>query len=321
MKIKCGLILVNLGTPSAPNRKSIKKYLSCFLSDPRVIDAPKFFWKLYLHLYLLPVRSSKVMRLYKKIWQLEGSPLMINSLLQKKALTNILPNIHLELAMRYGKPTLKHAIKKMLVTYNVKKLVVFPLYPQYSCSTTASVFDAIANILKKYRNLPSIIFIRDYADDMKYIHALKTSIISSFNKYGYPDRLILSFHGIPKKYVLDGDDYLARCQVTKKLLTSVLDYPEDQIIMSFQSKFGKVPWLSPITSNVISNLPKKNIKNIQIICPGFSSDCLETLEEIKIRNKLLFINSGGLFFRYIPALNDQDVHIDCLASIIKKHLF
>lgn len=320
MKTTYGLILINLGTPSAPNKQSIKKYLSYFLSDPRVIDAPKFLWKLYLYLYLLPVRASKIVHLYKKIWQLEGSPLMINSLLQKKALTNILPNIHLELAMRYGKPTLKEAIKKMLIKYNVKTLIIFPLYPQYSCSTTASVFDAIANILKKYRNIPSIIFIRDYADNMKYIHALKKSITNSFNKYGNPDRLILSFHGIPKKYIEDGDDYLERCKITKKLLTSILDYPEEKIIMSFQSKFGKIPWLSPITSNVIANLPKKNVKNIQVICPGFSSDCLETLEEIKIRNKLLFMNSGGFTFHYIPALNDQDFHIDCLAAIIRKYL-
>ncbi|MDQ1237407.1 MAG: ferrochelatase [Wigglesworthia glossinidia] len=320
MKIESGLILVNLGTPKAPNKKSVKKYLSDFLSDKRVIDISKIFWKIYLHVYLLPIRSTKVANLYKKIWRSEGSPLMINSVLQKKALVNSLPNIHLELAMRYGEPTLKNAIKKMLLEYNVKKLIILPLYPQYSCSTTASVFDEVANILKKYRSIPSVIFIRDYADNTKYIHALKRSIKNSFNMNGYPERLILSFHGIPKKYIEDGDDYLERCKTTKKLLISVLDYPKNQIIMSFQSQFGKIPWIHPITSNIISDLPKKNVKNIQIICPGFSSDCLETLEEIQIRNELIFKNSGGNSFHYIPALNDQDCHIECLASIVKEYL-
>ncbi|BAC24675.1 hemH [Wigglesworthia glossinidia endosymbiont of Glossina brevipalpis] len=320
MKNNIGIIISNVGTPSHPNKKSVKKYLSEFLSDKRVIDISRFFWIPYLHLYFLPLKSYKSVNLYKKIWEKDGSPLMINSLNQRNYLINKFPNFKIELGMRYGDPSICVAIKKMIKIYNVNKLIILPMYPQYSCTTTASVLDSVCEVIKKYRNIPSIIFIRDYADNINYINAITNSIKKSFNKNGIPEMLIMSFHGIPKKYIKDGDDYLKRCNVTKKLVLSKLNFSRKKVIMSFQSKFGNIPWITPITSEVISFLPKKGIKNIQVICPGFSSDCLETLEEIKIQNKKIFKDNGGKKFHYIPALNYSKIHIECLANIIRTHL-
>ena len=243
---------------------------------------------------------------------------MVFSRRQQKALAERLPGTPVELAMSYGKPGMKDPIEKLLAQ-GVTKMVVLPLYPQYSCSTSAAVFDGVARVLKSQRRLPSLSFIRDYATHPAYISALKASIERSFAQHGEPDRLVLSFHGIPKRFVAEGDDYEQRCRDTAQALTDALQLPTGKIMLTFQSRFGREPWLTPYTDETLKGLPAQGIKYIQIICPGFASDCLETLEEIKEENREIFIHAGGERFEYIDALNDQPEHIDLLQQLVTQH--
>jgi len=241
---KFGVLLVNLGTPEAPTPKAVKKYLGEFLSDIRVVDTPRLLWWPILNLVILPLRSPRVSKLYKSVWMEEGSQLMVFSRRQQKALAERLPGTPVELAMSYGKPGMKDPIEKLLAQ-GVTKMVVLPLYPQYSCSTSAAVFDGVARVLKSQRRLPSLSFIRDYATHPAYISALKASIERSFAQHGEPDRLVLSFHGIPKRFVAEGDDYEQRCRDTAQALTDALQLPTGKIMLTFQSRFGREPWLTP----------------------------------------------------------------------------
>ncbi|EMS7097538.1 TPA: ferrochelatase [Yersinia enterocolitica] len=316
---KLGVLMVNLGTPDAPTPQAVKRYLAEFLSDRRVVDTSPWLWWPLLRGVILPIRAPRVAKLYQSVWMEEGSPLLVYSRRQQKALAACMPDIPVELGMSYGSPNLPGAIDKLLAQ-GVTKLVVLPLYPQYSCSTSAAVWDAVARILKGYRCLPSISFIRDYAEHPAYISALKQSVENSFVQHGKPDRLVLSFHGIPKRYAQLGDDYPQRCEETSRALRAEIALPAEQIMMTYQSRFGREPWLTPYTDETLKSLPSQGVKHIQLICPGFSADCLETLEEIKEQNREIFLHAGGEKFEYIPALNDDKAHIDLLEQLVSNHV-
>ncbi|EKN5911282.1 TPA: ferrochelatase [Yersinia enterocolitica] len=316
---KLGVLMVNLGTPDAPTPQAVKRYLAEFLSDRRVVDTSLWLWWPLLRGVILPIRAPRVAKLYQSVWMDEGSPLLVYSRRQQKALAARMPDIPVELGMSYGSPNLPGAIDKLLAQ-GVTKLVVLPLYPQYSCSTSAAVWDAVARILKGYRCLPSISFIRDYAEHPAYISALKQSVENSFVQHGKPDRLVLSFHGIPKRYAQLGDDYPQRCEETSRALRAEIALPAEQIMMTYQSRFGREPWLTPYTDETLKSLPSQGVKHIQLICPGFSADCLETLEEIKEQNREIFLHAGGEKFEYIPALNDDKAHIDLLEQLVSNHV-
>jgi len=284
-----------------------------------VVDTPRWLWWPILHGVILPFRSPRVAKLYKSVWTEGGSPLMVFSQRQQAALAAKLPDIMVELAMSYGRPDLPTALER-LVLGGVTKLIILPLYPQYSCSTCAAIWDAVAGILANYRRLPSINFIRDYAEHPAYISALKQSIEASFARNGQPERLILSFHGIPQRYAREGDDYPQRCEDTRRALVMALDFPPERVMMTFQSRFGREPWLMPYTDDSLRELPAQGIKHVQVICPGFSSDCLETLEENNVQNREIFIHAGGEAFHYIPALNAEPNHIELLRQLVQEQL-
>lgn len=312
---KLGALLVNLGTPNAPTSSAVKCYLKEFLSDDRVVDISPLFWRVILYGIILPWRSSRVAKLYQSIWMEEGSPLLVYSRRQQQALAECIPHIPIELGMCYGLPSIAEAISKLLAQ-GVTNLTVLPLYPQYSCSTSAAAWDNVARVLKTYRCLPSIKFIRDYATHPAYIFALQQSIESSLTEHGYPDRLILSFHGIPKRYAHLGDDYPQRCEDTYHALITILPLLSESMMITYQSRFGYEMWLTPYTDTTLQTLAEQGVKHVQVICPGFSVDCLETLQEIKDQSRKTFLKAGGKKFEYIPALNDSSSHINMMQQLI-----
>ncbi|MBK4775811.1 ferrochelatase [Candidatus Pantoea edessiphila] len=315
---KAGVLLVNLGSPDAPTRKAIKRYLRQFLSDKRIIDIPAWIWWPILNSIVLPFRSIYLSKMYSSIWRKEGSPLMIYSKNQRDALAAML-NLPVEIGMNYGNPSIKSSIDKLMLQ-GINRLIVLPLYPQFSSATVASVWDSLYKVFKNYKSLPNICFIRDYADHPAYINALKICINRSFKKHGKPDLLLISYHGIPKRLVNEGDDYFQRCLDTTNALVKELKLKENQFTLAFQSRFGYEPWLTPYIDKIIQTLPAKGIKYIHVISPGFSCDCLETLEELDSRNRNDFIKAGGQRFEYIPALNAENTHIDMMCQLIDKFL-
>ncbi|CDH32940.1 ferrochelatase [Xenorhabdus bovienii] len=314
---KYGVLLVNLGTPDEPTPVAIRRYLAKFLSDRRVVDIPPFIWKPLLYGIILPFRSSRVAKLYQKIWTEEGSPLLVYSQRQQKLLDEKLTDIPVVLGMSYGFPSLPQAVDNLL-QQGIDHLIVLPLYPQYSSTTSAAVFDSISKILKGYRTIPHLYFIRSYATHPAYIAALKETIEQSFEKHGLPDRLLLSYHGIPERLATIGDIYPQDCRATTELLIQALDYPADKIMMTFQSRFGRLPWLTPYTDKTMALLPEQGVEHVQVLCPGFSSDCLETLEEIQQQNQAIFLHAGGKKFEYISALNDNEAHISLLEQLVNN---
>ncbi|MDX6039193.1 ferrochelatase [Scandinavium lactucae] len=311
---KTGILLANLGTPDAPTPDAVKRYLRQFLSDGRVVDTPRALWWPILRGVILPLRSPRVAKLYQSVWMEEGSPLMVYSRQQQKALAQRLPDTPVALGMSYGSPSLASAVEELLA-HDVDHIVVLPLYPQYSCSTVAAVWDELARILATKRHIPGISFIRDYADDGDYIQALVSSVRASFAQHGEPDVLLLSFHGIPQRYADEGDDYPQRCRDTTRELVSALDISPDKVMMTFQSRFGREPWLMPYTDETLKMLGEKGVKHVQVMCPGFSADCLETLEEIAVQNKEFFLEAGGVKYEYIPALNASAEHIEMMVNL------
>ncbi|MCG3462290.1 ferrochelatase [Xenorhabdus bovienii] len=314
---KYGVLLVNLGTPDEPTPVAIRRYLAKFLSDRRVVDIPPFIWKPLLYGIILPFRSSRVAKLYQGIWTEEGSPLLVYSQRQQTLLNERLTDIPVVLGMSYGFPSLPQAVGNLL-QQGIDHLIVLPLYPQYSSTTSAAVFDSISKILKGYRTIPHLHFIRSYATHPAYIAALKETIEQSFEKHGLPDRLLLSYHGIPERLATIGDIYPQDCRATTELLIQALDYPADKIMMTFQSRFGRLPWLTPYTDKTMALLPEQGVEHVQVLCPGFSSDCLETLEEIQQQNQAIFLNAGGKKFEYISALNDNEAHISLLEQLVNN---
>ncbi|MBJ2117333.1 MULTISPECIES: ferrochelatase [Proteus] len=318
---KYGVLLVNLGTPDAPTTGAVRRYLAQFLSDPRVVDVSPLIWKPILQGVILPFRSPKVAKLYQQIWMDEGSPLLVYSRAQQRAVAQRLSNIPVELGMCYGNPSLNEGVEKLL-QQGVENIILLPLYPQYSCSTSAAVFDGVSRIFKDMRTIPSLHFIRSYPTHPLYIKALVTSIEKSFQQYGKPDRLILSFHGIPERFIKTGDIYYDECCLTTEKLKAQLEeqlgYPKEQVMLTFQSRFGREPWLSPYTDKTMEKLGSEGVEHVQVVCPGFSSDCLETLEEINEQNREFFIHGGGKQYEYIPALNAEPEHIDLLEAMIRE---
>ncbi|MBF0032525.1 MULTISPECIES: ferrochelatase [Citrobacter] len=311
---KTGILLANLGTPDAPTPEAVKRYLRQFLSDPRVVDTSPALWWPLLRGVILPLRAPRVAKLYQSIWMEDGSPLMVYSKAQQQALAERLPNTPVALGMSYGSPSLESAVDELLAS-GVEHMVVLPLYPQYSCSTVAAVWDELARILARKRGIPGVSFIRDYADDSSYIDALAKSARDSFAQHGEPDLLLLSYHGIPQRYADEGDDYPQRCRDTTRELVSALGLPPEKVMMTFQSRFGREPWLTPYTDETLKMLAEKGTQHIQVMCPGFSADCLETLEEIAVQNREIFLEAGGKQYEYIPALNAAPEHIEMMVKL------
>ena len=311
---KTGILLANLGTPDAPTPGAVKRYLRQFLSDKRVVDTSRLLWRPLLRGVILPIRSPRVAKLYQSVWMEEGSPLMVYSRRQQQALAARLPDTPVALGMSYGSPSLASAVDDLLAQ-GVEHIVVLPLYPQYSCSTVAAVWDELARILAKKRAIPGISFIRDYAEHPDYIHALAASVRASFAVHGEPDLLLLSYHGIPQRYANQGDDYPQRCRDTTRELVSALGLPPERVMMTFQSRFGREPWLTPYTDETLKMLGEKGTKHIQVLCPGFAADCLETLEEIAVQNREIFLEAGGKQYEYIPALNADAAHIEMMVNL------
>ncbi|HDU4036502.1 ferrochelatase [Klebsiella pneumoniae] len=311
---KTGILLANLGTPDAPTPGAVKRYLRQFLSDKRVVDTSRLLWWPLLRGVILPIRSPRVAKLYQSVWMEEGSPLMVYSRRQQQALAARLPDTPVALGMSYGSPSLASAVDDLLAQ-GVEHIVVLPLYPQYSCSTVAAVWDELARILAKKRAIPGISFLRDYAEHPDYIHALAASVRASFAVHGEPDLLLLSYHGIPQRYANQGDDYPQRCRDTTRELVSALGLPPERVMMTFQSRFGREPWLTPYTDETLKMLGEKGTKHIQVLCPGFAADCLETLEEIAVQNREIFLEAGGKQYEYIPALNADAAHIEMMVNL------
>lgn len=311
---KTGILLANLGTPDAPTPGAVKRYLRQFLSDKRVVDTSRLLWWPLLRGVILPIRSPRVAKLYQSVWMEEGSPLMVYSRRQQQVLAARLPDTPVALGMSYGSPSLASAVDDLLAQ-GVEHIVVLPLYPQYSCSTVAAVWDELARILAKKRAIPGISFIRDYAEHPDYIHALAASVRASFAVHGEPDLLLLSYHGIPQRYANQGDDYPQRCRDTTRELVSALGLPPERVMMTFQSRFGREPWLTPYTDEMLKMLGEKGTKHIQVLCPGFAADCLETLEEIAVQNREIFLEAGGKQYEYIPALNADAAHIEMMVNL------
>ena len=319
---KTGILLTNLGTPDAPTAKAVKPYLKEFLSDPRVIELPKVLWQIILRGIILQIRPSRSAKIYKSIWTKEGSPLLQISKKQinliKKKLNVSYSNTIFILAMRYGNPSIENALKE-LRQKQVRRLLVFPLYPQYCAATTASTFDAVTNVLQKTRWIPELRFINQYFEEEAYIKALAHSIQQFWNKNGKPQKIVFSYHGIPKKYHTQGDPYHCFCLKTTRLVKEYMQLSDEEVLTTFQSRFGRQEWLQPYTSQTLKELPNQGIKKINIISPGFSADCLETLEELEVENREYFEKAGGEDYHYIPCLNDNSMHIDMMEHLINKH--
>ena len=318
-----GILITNIGTPDSPTRKSVRKYLAEFLNDSRVIETPKIIWWPILYGIILTMRPKKSASAYAKIWTNDGSPLKVITSKQaieiKKSLEKSLDfPIKVAFAMRYGDPSIRSTLKT-LQDANVKRILVLPLYPQYSATATGSTFDAITKEMQTWRWVPDIRFISHYHDDAGYISALCESVREYWAKNAKPDKLLFSFHGLPKKYFDLGDPYYCECQKTARLAAEQLNLDDDHWTVAFQSRFGLMAWLKPYTDDVLVKWAKTGISNIHVICPGFSADCLETLEEIQIQYRSVYLNAGGKQFSYIPALNDSSIHIDALTSIIIKN--
>ena len=319
---KTGVLIINLGTPDSTSWFDIRKYLKEFLSDRRVIEVNPIIWQLILNLFILNLRPSKTAKAYKEIWMKDQnmSPLLYYTKRQSEEISKSFSskNVIIDFAMRYGNPSIKSKIFK-LHEIGCENLVILPLYPQYAAATTATVCDEVYRTLMKMRWQPALKIIPHYESDPIYINALVNSINKKINEIDWkPDLIIASYHGIPKKYFDKGDPYHCYCHKTTRLISEKFNLVK--IKTTFQSRFGPQEWLQPYTDKTLENLPKEGIKNILTICPGFSSDCVETLEEILIQGKESFLNSGGKNFDMVPCLNDNEDHIFLLKSLIERNI-
>lgn len=323
------VLITNLGSPDEPTPRALRRYLREFLSDKRVVEIPRLIWLIILHGIILRIRPAKSAKLYQSIWQDDGAPLLTITAAQKDKLTTKIKShygetILVDYAMRYGNPSIANVLKKFQ-QQGVDKIIVLPLYPQYAGPTTASTFDAVSKELQKWRYVPSIHFLNTYHNNSRYIQALADTVKEHIATHGKPERLLLSYHGMPALFRQWGDPYYDFCHETTVLLKAVLfesdlGFTDDEIIMTFQSRFGKAEWLKPYTDATLETLPRQGIKNIAIMSPAFSSDCLETLEELECENREIFIEAGGEQYYYIAALNDRDDHIDALFDLLTPSL-
>lgn len=314
-----GVLLVNLGTPGAPEARDVGNFLAEFLADPRVVDLPRWFWLPLLKLVIIPLRKGRTTAAYKKIWMEGGSPLQVHSGALAAGLEQQLgKQVKVSLAMRYGSPDIKSRLDSMRKE-GVEELIVLPLYPQYSVTTTESVFDAVTAALKELDWSPELHSVKQYHDISGWVHSIASSVRNFRLQHGQAEKLLFSMHGIPKRLVDAGDPYEQQCRQSVAAVAEVLKM-ETESLLTYQSRVGREPWLQPYTNEVIKELAESGIRHIQVISPGFSVDCLETLEEIAIRYRDLFIAAGGKKFEYIPALNDSAAHVNLLTSIVEQHL-
>ncbi len=321
---KTGVLLTNLGTPDSPTPKALRRYLGEFLSDPRVVEIPRLLWMVILHGIILRVRPKKSAKLYESIWTDQGSPLLVISKQQKAKVEKILTEkygdkVLVDVAMRYGSLSIGNALENFQ-EQGVNNIIVLPLYPQYAGPTTGSTFDAVFSKLKTWRWIPSIHFQSGYHDHPLYITALTASINNQIQAHGKPDKLVFSYHGMPKYFLEQGDPYYCFCHKTTRLVIEQLGLSKDDYVMTFQSRFGKAEWLKPYTDVTLESLAQEGNKHLAIISPAFSADCLETLEELVHENREVFIAAGGEKYHYIPALNDDDLHIDAMVDLIAPHI-
>lgn len=324
---KIGILLVNLGTPDQPTSSAVRRYLRQFLSDPRVVEIPKLIWWFILNGIILPIRSSASAKKYQSIWLAQGSPLLVYSQMQNEMLAKQFanhPNVIVDLAMRYGNPSID-AVMNRFAAQGVDRLLVLPLYPQYSATTSASSFDAIFNQLKTWRNQPALRIVKHYHDHPKYIAALAEKITEYWRAHGRPnfaagDKLVMSFHGLPKRTLDLGDPYHCECYKTGRLLREALGLSDQEAVVSFQSRFGRAEWLKPYTASLLQAFGKSSVKRLDIVCPGFPADCLETLEEIAMEGREIFTHAGGGAYHAIPCLNDSSSWASALGEIAQENM-
>ena len=327
---KVGVLLVNLGTPDASTPAAVRRYLAQFLADPRVIEIPQWIWKPILYGVILLVRPAASAKKYAAIWTKDGSPLLQHSVKQRTLLLGYLGQrlksaglpadlCPVELGMRYGKPSMGEAINRLRAAH-CEKILIMPLYPQYAASTTASAFDAVADHLRDMRRVPGLRFVETFHADLGYIRAMAQNVNDYWVKHGRPDRLVLSFHGLPRQTLDRGDPYHCFCHATARLLARELGLTPAQWTLSFQSRFGKAPWLKPYTADTLRALGREGVQRVDVFCPGFVADCLETLEEIGIEARVTFLESGGKEFHVIPCLNEHPLWIKALADLVYRNL-
>ena len=323
---RTAVVLINLGTPDAPNTKAVRRYLKEFLSDPRVVEIPRVIWWLILNGIILNTRPNKSAKKYASIWTAEGSPLKLHTERQAKLLRGFLGNeghrVSVDYAMRYGTPSIPDTLDR-LKSAGCNRILLLPLYPQYSSSTTATALDTAFAWLNRSRNQPEIRTVRSFSGDSDYIEALADSVRAHWMSHGRPTssyRMIMSFHGVPRYTLEKGDPYFCECQKTGRLLAEALNLSAEQYLISFQSRFGRTEWLKPYTSQSLTDLGRSGVQRVDVICPGFTSDCLETLEEIALEGKAEYLQAGGQEFHYIPSLNERESWIRALAALATTHL-
>ncbi|WP_461481854.1 ferrochelatase [Porticoccus sp.] len=323
---KKAVILVNLGTPEAPTSSAVAAFLKSFLSDPRVVEAPKVLWWFLLRLLIIPLRAKKVARAYQQIWWEEGSPLRV---ITERQVAGLQQQLSAEFAdraplvtaaMTYGRPSLKETISTLL-GQDIEQFLVLPMYPQYSGSTTGAIYDQLADLVKTARNVPDISVLKSFHDHPGYIDCLAASIRDSWQQHGRQEKLLMSFHGVPQEYVDKGDPYYQHCQETAQAVARRLELASDDWAMSFQSRFGPKKWLQPYTDMQLQTWAASGIRSVDIISPAFTADCLETLEELNSSYRESFITQGGAHYQYIPCLNSSETFIKTLSSLVAEKLF
>lgn len=313
------VLLVNLGTPDAPTTSAVRRYLAQFLGDPRVVEQPRWLWLPLLYGVILNLRPARSAKLYRTVWTPRGSPLATGTADLAAAVQRAVgDDVIVRDAMRYGNPGID-AVLAELATHDLRRLLVIPLFPQYSATTTASVFDAVSATLQRWRRVPELRFVADFHVEPAYIEALARSVEAHWQSHGRAQRLMLSFHGIPQRYVRNGDPYEAQSRATAEALRLRLGMDESEFLVCFQSRVGREPWLMPYTDLTLEALPKQGVTSVQVICPGFSIDCLETLEEVAITNRELFEEAGGERYEYIPCLNDSADQVGLMVELIRRN--
>lgn len=323
--MKTAVVLMNLGTPAAPTTRAVRRYLREFLSDARVVEIPRLLWLPILYGPILSLRPRRVVPGYAQMWQRFGdSPLRVISQRQVLALRDALAKRfasppEVALAMTYGEPRLSDVVAQLRAG-GVGHILVLPLYPQFSATTAGPIYDQVAQLFKSSRDIPSISVVKDYHDHPLYIEALAQSVTRHWAEHGRGERLLMSFHGIPRRNVELGDPYEAQCQVTAARLAACLNLEKTQWQIAFQSRLGRAQWLQPYTSAVLQQWGNEGLRSVDVICPAFAADCLETLEEIAVENRHVFSQAGGGQFNYIGCLNDRDAHIELMAALVEAHL-
>lgn len=320
---RIGILLVNSGTPAAPEPWAVRRFLARMLADPRVVEMPRSLWLPILHGLILPFRPARVARKYRAIWTQSGSPLLGLSERLRTQLTGTLAQrmlapFSVELGMLYGEPGVPQALSRLRES-GAQRILVLPLFPQYCGATTGAVYDQVTAELRRWRWLPELRFVAEYHDQPEYIDALRACIVQHWEAYGRTRHLLISFHGIPERYFHQGDPYFCKCQKTARLLAEELMLRDGEWSVSFQSRFGPDGWLKPYTSTVLDEMPARGTRRVSVICPGFAVDCLETLEEIEMENRERFLAAGGEQFQYVPALNARPEHARFLADLIARH--